>query len=69
MIVIKIKGGLGNQLFQYAIAKAFSLETKRKFKLDISLIEGATIKDISGQSVPQDFRNKKIHFCFKIEKN
>ena len=39
MIVIKIKGGLGNQMFQYAIAKAFSLETKRKFKLDISIFE------------------------------
>jgi 23S rRNA (cytosine1962-C5)-methyltransferase len=40
----------------------------RKFKLDRSLIAGATVKDISGQSVPQDFRNKKIHYCFKIEK-
>ena len=39
MIIIKIKGGLGNQMFQYAIAKAFSLETKRPFKLDISIFE------------------------------
>ena len=39
MIVIKIKGGLGNQMFQYAIAKAFSLETKRPFQLDISIFE------------------------------
>lgn len=39
MIVIKIKGGLGNQLFQYAIAKAISLETKKKFKLDISIFD------------------------------
>jgi hypothetical protein len=39
MIVVKIKGGLGNQMFQYAIAKAFSLELKRKFKLDISIFE------------------------------
>lgn len=39
MIIIKIKGGLGNQMFQYAIAKAFSLELKRKFKLDISIFE------------------------------
>ena len=37
MIVVKIKGGLGNQMFQYAMAKAFSLELKRKFKLDISI--------------------------------
>jgi 23S rRNA (cytosine1962-C5)-methyltransferase len=40
----------------------------RKFKLDETLIQGATIKDISGQSVPQDFRNKKIHYCFRVEK-
>ena len=39
MIIIKIKGGLGNQMFQYAIAKAFSLETKRPFQLDISIFE------------------------------
>lgn len=39
MIVIRIKGGLGNQMFQYAIAKAFSLETKRPFQLDISIFE------------------------------
>jgi hypothetical protein len=39
MIIIKIKGGLGNQMFQYAIAKAFSLETKRPFQLDNSIFE------------------------------
>ena len=39
MIIIKIKGGLGNQMFQYAIAKAFSLETKKPFKIDISIFE------------------------------
>lgn len=39
MIVIKLKGGLGNQLFQYAIARAFSLETNRSFQLDISIFE------------------------------
>lgn len=39
MIISKIKGGLGNQMFQYAIAKAFSLQTKREFKLDISIFE------------------------------
>lgn len=37
MIVIKIKGGLGNQMFQYAAAKAYALETKRPFLLDTSI--------------------------------
>jgi len=36
MIVVRIIGGLGNQMFQYAAAKALSLETKQKFVLDIS---------------------------------
>ena len=34
MIIIKLQGGLGNQMFQYAFAK--SLENNRKIKFDIS---------------------------------
>jgi hypothetical protein len=45
MIIIRVKGGLGNQMFQYAIAKAFSLETKRPFKLDISIFESYKLHD------------------------
>ena len=36
MIVIKLMGGLGNQLFQYAFVKARSKENKVDFKLDIN---------------------------------
>jgi hypothetical protein len=39
MIVIKIKGGLGNQMFQYAVAKAYALEKNRPFLLDTSIFE------------------------------
>jgi len=39
MIISKINGGLGNQMFQYAIAKAISLKHKQSFKLDISAYE------------------------------
>lgn len=35
MIVIKITGGLGNQMFQYAAAKSISIEKKQKLFLDI----------------------------------
>jgi 23S rRNA (cytosine1962-C5)-methyltransferase len=38
----------------------------RSFKLEPSLAERYVIQDISGQSVPEDFRNKKIHQCFRI---
>ena len=35
MILIKIKGGLGNQLFQYATAFALSREFNTKLILDL----------------------------------
>ncbi len=38
----------------------------RSFKMDESLL--AQCKDISAQSVPEDFRNKRIHKCFRFEK-
>jgi len=36
MIISKISGGLGNQMFQYAIAKSIAMKNKDIFKLDIS---------------------------------
>ncbi|MDO4570384.1 MAG: bifunctional 23S rRNA (guanine(2069)-N(7))-methyltransferase RlmK/23S rRNA (guanine(2445)-N(2))-methyltransferase RlmL [Planctomycetia bacterium] len=40
----------------------------RKFKLRESEIEGFRIRDISNQTVPEDFRNKKIHQCWRMTK-
>lgn len=40
----------------------------RRFKLWEEEIRASDIKDISGKTVPEDFRNKKIHYCFKIIK-
>ena len=36
MIIIKIQGGLGNQLFQYAFGRALSIERREKLLLDTS---------------------------------
>ena len=36
MIIIKIKHGLGNQLFQYAIGRSISLKLNSPLKFDIS---------------------------------
>lgn len=36
MIIIKLKGGLGNQLFQYALGRALSSRTGMALKLDAS---------------------------------
>lgn len=38
----------------------------RSFKMDESLL--AQCKNLSAQSVPEDFRNKRIHQCFRFEK-
>jgi 23S rRNA (cytosine1962-C5)-methyltransferase len=44
----------------------FFSTNKRKFKLEPAEIRAAKIQDLSGQTVPNDFRNKKIHQCFKL---
>ena len=39
MVVMKISGGLGNQLFQYAVGRAVSIQCQVPLKLDISAYE------------------------------
>ena len=39
MIITKIKGGLGNQLFQYAVGRAVALHHKVPLKLDLTVFE------------------------------
>lgn len=38
----------------------------RSFQLDPQLAQRYAVQDISHQSVPDDFRNKKIHQCWRI---
>ncbi|POZ62849.1 class I SAM-dependent methyltransferase [Chromobacterium alticapitis] len=40
----------------------------RTFQLDERLREDYQIRDISAQSVPEDFRNRKIHQCWRISR-
>lgn len=39
MIVMKISGGLGNQLFQYAVGRAIAIQCQVPLKLDVSAYE------------------------------
>jgi 23S rRNA (cytosine1962-C5)-methyltransferase/23S rRNA (guanine2445-N2)-methyltransferase / 23S rRNA (guanine2069-N7)-methyltransferase len=39
---------------------------KRKFKIDPTLQEKYTIQDITLKTIPEDYRDQKIHHCFKI---
>ncbi len=41
---------------------------KRKFRLDSALSKEFKIKDISADTIPQDFHDQKIHHCFEIRK-
>lgn len=42
---------------------------KRGFKLNETALPGCTIRDISRQTVPEDFSNKQIHQCWAIRKD
>ena len=36
MLIARITGGIGNQLFQYAFIRSLALKLNDKFKLDLS---------------------------------
>jgi 23S rRNA (guanine2445-N2)-methyltransferase / 23S rRNA (guanine2069-N7)-methyltransferase len=40
----------------------------RRFKLDESAMAHAKVREISRQTVPEDFRNQRIHRCWRIVK-
>jgi hypothetical protein len=47
MIIIKLMGGLGNQMFQYAFGKRLSILRNTSLKLDLSFLEDKTLDHIS----------------------
>lgn len=40
---------------------------KRKFRLADSILSKYKVKDLTEESIPQDFHDKKIHCCFEIK--
>ncbi len=44
MIIVRLIGGLGNQLFQYAIARRMSAETHQPFKLDLTAYDNDRLR-------------------------
>lgn len=39
---------------------------KRKFKLDPKILDIANVQDITSKTIPMDYRDQKIHHCYKI---
>ena len=77
MIYVNIFGGLGNQMFQYAIAKSLSMAHNVDFKIDIYKMNNYQLRDfslskfnisspIADKKETQKYRyNKYIDFVFK----
>lgn len=42
---------------------------KRKFRLSDKVLSKYNVKDLTEESIPQDFHDKKIHCCFEIKNN
>lgn len=61
MIISKVIGGLGNQMFQYAIAQAIAMENNDHFKLDINAFNSYELFDyrLNEFKTSCDFATKK----------
>jgi len=70
MIKLILKGGLGNQMFQYAFAKSVAIEIKQKLVLDTNFLENRIpIKDFTIRDYELDLFNipEKTVKTFKID--
>jgi len=59
MIISKIQGGLGNQMFQYAIGRAYAEKLKTNLCLDLSFYRQPFEKDITPRKFELDLFNVK----------
>ena len=57
MIILKIQGGLGNQMFQYAAGRNLSISLNTEIKLDIT----SYYNDFKREYELKHFRIKDIH--------
>lgn len=56
MIIVKIWGGLGNQMFQYAAAKSLAIRTQQEIKVDLSFYKFVKDRSFSLQVFENDYK-------------
>ena len=76
MIIVRLKGGLGNQMFQYALGRVLALKSKTDLKLDISFFN-LKLRNITKRSYDLDVfnikagvinKNKVVTYVFSVLK-
>src|SRR3989344_4965519 len=76
MIIVRLKGGLGNQMFQYALGRALSLRHNTELKLDTSFFN-LNLKNVTKRGYDLDVfnisaevaRKSDIPFLFRLYNN
>jgi Glycosyl transferase family 11. len=72
MIVMKISGGLGNQLFQYAVGRAIAIQCQVPLKLDVSAYENYKLHNgyrLDNFNINADIANEDEIFHLKGPSN
>lgn len=60
MVIVRIGGGLGNQFFQYAFAKSYSIKNQCDVLIDISAFKNRRINNNLSTAVPHSY------YCLKL---
>src|ERR1700742_631698 len=70
MVIIEIKGGLGNQLFQYSVGRSLALKKNTILKVDTSFYNDQTHEDysLSHSRFALDELNVPYTLCTDAEK-
>jgi hypothetical protein len=70
MIIVKLQGGLGNQMFQYALGRSLSIKLNLPLKLDLSfLLDRTPNENYVFRNYELDVFNVNVKFASAREKN
>ena len=61
MVIVRIGGGLGNQFFQYAFAKSYSIKNKCEVLIDISGFKNRRVNNELSTAAPHCYYGLKLY--------